>query len=97
MQTDYLMSVRGLHLVIVTKRKKNRTCRKLDVAIPVDNRVKIKGGEKRDKYLDLEHLLKNDGRWWHYFSCSCGAMGKIPKILVNGLEDLEIRGQVETI
>ena len=33
-------------------KKKKRTCRLVDFAVPADNRVKIKESEKRDKYLD---------------------------------------------
>ena len=40
------------------KRKKKRTCWIVDFAVLADHRVKVKGSEKRDKYLDLARELK---------------------------------------
>ena len=40
------------------KKKKQRTCRIVDFAVPVDNRIKLKESEKKDKYLDLVRDLK---------------------------------------
>ena len=37
---------------------KNRTCQIVDIAVPADHWVKLKEGEKRDKYLDLARELK---------------------------------------
>ena len=52
--TDYLISARGPDQVIVNKkRRKKRTCRIVNFA-----RVKLKEGEKRDKYQDLARELK---------------------------------------
>ena len=53
--------------------------------ISADHRVRLKESEKKDKYVDLARELKR-----------IGALRTIPKGLVQ-LEDLEIRGQVETI
>ena len=50
-QTDHLTPARRPDLVIVNKKK--RTCRMIDCAVPVDQRVKIKENEKKDKYVDL--------------------------------------------
>ena len=47
--------------------------------------MKIKESEKLDKYL--EH--KND--------CVIGALGTVPKGLDKRLEELEIRGRIETV
>ena len=33
----------------------------MDFAVPADHRVKLKGSEKRDKYLDLARKLKKLG------------------------------------
>ena len=33
--------------------KKNRICKIVDFAVPVDHRIKLKEYEKKDKYLDL--------------------------------------------
>ena len=42
-------------------RKKKRTCQIVDFAASADHRVKLKGSEKRDKYLDLSRELKKYG------------------------------------
>ena len=53
-QMDHLISARRPDLMISykkkkKKKKKKRTCRKMDFAIPADNRITLKG-EKRDQY-----------------------------------------------
>ena len=53
-----IISVRRLDIVIVNKKKK-RTCRIADFAVPVDHRVKLIENEKKDKYIDLARELKN--------------------------------------
>ena len=59
---------------------------------------KKKEKEKRHTSLDLARKLK---KIWNLketvISIVIGALGTIPKGQVNGVEDLEIRGQVETI
>ena len=55
-QTDYLISVRQLDLIIINKKK--RTCLIVYFAILVDHRVKLKENEKKDKYLDSVKELK---------------------------------------
>ena len=79
-------------------QQKKKTCQIVDFAVPVDLRVKIKGSKKRDKYLDLARELK---RLWNMkvlvIPIVVGALGTIPKGLVKGLEDLELREQLETI
>ena len=47
MQTDHLISVRRPYLKVINK-----------IAVPADHRVKLKGSEKKDKYLDLARELK---------------------------------------
>ena len=42
------------------KRKKKRTCWIVDFAVLTDHRVKVKGSEKRNKYLDLARELKKN-------------------------------------
>ena len=70
----------------------------MDYAIPTDHRVKLKEGEKWDKYLDLAKKMKN---LWNMkmtvIPNVVGALGTILKGWVKGLEDLEIWEQVETI
>ena len=54
--------------------------------------------ETNDKYLDLAGELKNT---WNIklsiITIVIGALGKVTKGLVQGLEDLEIKERVETI
>ena len=57
-QTCHLISARRSDLVIVNKKKKKRTWRRVDLAVPADYRVKLKESEKRDKNLDLDRELK---------------------------------------
>ena len=70
----------------------------MDIAVAADLWVKIKENEKRDKYLDLARELKKP---WNMkvrvISNVTGALETIPKGLVKGLEDLEIRGRAENI
>ena len=69
----------------------------MDFAVPADYRVKIKESKKRDKYLDLARELK---KLWNMkvtmILIVVGALGIIPKRLVKGLEDLEIRVLIVT-
>ena len=62
-------------------------------AVPADHRVKLKGSEKKNKYLTLARELK---KLWNMkvkiIPIVIGALGTITKELVQGLEDLEIRG-----
>ena len=70
----------------------------MEVAVLADHRIKLKESEKKDKYLDLARDLK---KLWNMkvtiIPIVVGAFGTITKGLLNGLEDLEIRGRVETI
>ena len=70
----------------------------MNFAVRAVHRVKSKENDKRDKYLDLVRELK---KLWNMkvtiIPSVIGALDTVPKGLVHGLEDLEIRGQVETI
>ena len=59
-----------------------------------DCRVKTKESKKKDKYRDL---AKEQEKRVTVVLIVIGALGSIPKGLIQGLEDLEIRGRVETI
>ena len=95
------------------KRKKKKNVGKIDFTVPADHRVKLKKNplqkktknknknkknEKRDTYWDVARELK---RLWNMkvtvkpivFS----ARGIVTEGLVQGLKNLEIRGQEETI
>ena len=60
--------------------------------------TRVKECEKKDKYLDLARGLK---KLWNMkvtvIPIIIGALDTVTKGLVQGLEDLEIRGRVETI
>ena len=73
-----------------------KTCRFVNFAVLVDHIVKLKEREKRDKHLDLARELKtNKLRNMKVMPIVIG--GTTPKGLIKEQEDLEIRGQVETI
>ena len=61
-QTDHLISARRPDLIIINKKKKKKKrkkiCKIADLAVPADNRIKLKECEKKDKYLDLVRELK---------------------------------------
>ena len=70
----------------------------VDFTILADHKVKLKEGETRDRYLYLLRKLI----WLLNVKVAVipvvvGALGTIPKGLVKGQEDLEIRVQEETI
>ena len=82
---------------MIIKQKKG-TCRIVGFAVPADRRVKSKENEKKHKYLDLARELEQ--QWTmkvKVIPIVIGAPGKVTKRVVQGLEDLEIRGWVETI
>ena len=85
---DYRISARRPDLIIINK--KERTCRILDFAVPVDHRVKLKDCEKREKYLDLARELK---KLWNMkvmiIPIVIGNLGTVTKGLLKGLEDLK--------
>ena len=65
----------------------------MDFAFSADHRVKLKESEKRNKYLDFaRELIKFCRKKMMVMPTVIGALG-----LVKGLEELEIRKQVETI
>ena len=70
----------------------------MDFDVPADHRLKLKESEKKDKHLDLVRELK---KLWNmkmtFIPILFGALGTVTKGLVQGQEDLEIRGRVETI
>ena len=80
------------------RKKKKGTCRIVDSAVPADHRVKLKECEVRDRYHDFARELK---KLWNMkvtiIRIVIGALGTVTKVLVQGLEDLEITGRVETI
>ena len=79
-------------------QQKKRTCKIVDFAIPADHRIKLKECEKKDKYLNLARELK---RLWNMkmtiIPIVIGAFVTVTKVLLKGLQDLEVGGRVETI
>ena len=57
-QTDQQILPRQPDLIIIKKKK--RTCKIVDFAIPADYKVKLKESEKKDKYLGLVRKLKKN-------------------------------------
>ena len=58
-ETDLQISAKRPDLVIVNKKKKKkRTSRIVNFALPADHRVKLKESEKKHKYQDLAWELK---------------------------------------
>ena len=86
-QTDHLIPARQPDLIIINK--KERTCRIVVFAVPVNYKVKLKECKKRDKYLDLARELK---KLWNInmkiIPIVIGALGTVTKGSVQELEDL---------
>ena len=70
----------------------------MDFVVLADHKVKLKENEKKDKYLDLARELK---KLWNMkvtiIPIVISALDTVTEGLLKGLEDLEIRGRVETI
>ena len=78
-------------------QEKKRSCQIVNFAVLTDYRVELKG-EKRDRYLDISWEAKKPRNMMvTVIPIVFGAIGTIPKELVKEVEDLEVRGQVETI
>ena len=91
-QTDCLILARQPDLIILNKKK--ITCRIMDFAVPTDHRLKLSENKKKDHYLDLAREFKKTVA---IILIVIGALGKVIKGLIQGLEDMEIRGRVEII
>ena len=90
-QTDHLISVRRPDFITINKKI-------VDLAVPADQRIKLKESEKKDKYLDLARELK---KLWNIkvtiIPIVIGTFSTLTEGLLKGLEDLEVGGRVETI
>ena len=70
----------------------------MDFPVPADHRVKLKVGEKKDKWRDRASELKNLLNMNEtVIPVVISAHGTVTKGLVQGLHNLEISGRVETI
>ena len=94
--TDHLISARRPGLIIINKKK--IIFKIVDFAVPADHRIKLKECEKKDNYLDLARELK---KLWDkkvtIVPIVIGTFGTVTKVLLKGLEDLEVGGRMETI
>ena len=76
------------------KKKKKITCKIVDFAVPTDHKMKFIERKKKDIYLDLVRELE---KLWDvkvtFIPIVIGAPGTVNE----GLEDLKIRGRMETI
>ena len=90
------MSVRRPDVTIINKN--DGTFKIVYFSVQAEHRVKVKEYEKNDKYLDLARESK---KLWNmkvmFIPIVIGALGTVTEGLFKGLEDLEIRGRVETI
>ena len=101
---DFDITDGSLNLVQKTRpynnqqQQKKRISKIVNFAVPAVHRIKVKESEKKDKYLDLARELK---KLWNMkvtiIPIVIGTFGTRTKGLLKGLEDLEIRGRVETI
>ena len=71
-----------------------------NVAVPANHSVKLDESEKKDRYTNLARDLKEKKLWNMKLPVipivTC-ALGIVPKGVIPGLDDLEIRVRVETI
>ena len=80
------------------QQQQKRELAKLWILLSQLTTVKLKESEKKDKYIDLTGEMK---KLWNMkvtvIPIDIGAPGTVTKDLVKGLEELQIRGWVETI
>ena len=71
----------------------------MDFAVPAKYRIKLKEDEKKDTYLDLAKELKKtmEHEAGVYTNCDWCSWYSHERIKKKGLEDLKIRGHLETI
>ena len=98
-QTDHVIEARRLDLVLVDK--KYRIYKIIDFAVPGNNRIEEKEGDKIEKYQDLGRELQ---KIWNVkvkiIALVLGSLGGIPKQFSNRLKQIGItvgKVQVEKI
>ena len=75
-----------------------RTCRIVDLAFPTDHWVKLKESEKKEKYQYLARELKKLlNIKMTVIPIEIGSLGSVTKGLLQGQDDMEIKGWVEII
>ena len=68
----------------------------MNFAVSADQRVKLKESKKKDKYVDFTKELKKKQKTMEH-ECVICAVCTVTNGLEQKLEDLKIRGRVETI
>ena len=88
-QTDHVIEAWRPDLVLVDK--KERICKIIDFAVPVDSRIEEKKKDKIEKYQDLGRELQ---KVWNvkvkFIPLVVGSLGAIPKQLGNRLKQIGI-------
>ena len=97
-KTDHLISPRRPDQIKVNNPPLKKLAQLWTLLFQLDHRVKLKEREKKDKYQDLARGFK---KVWNVkvtmIPILISALGAVTKGLIQRLEDLEIRGRVETI
>ena len=93
--TNHLILARQPDHIIINKTE--RTCRVVDFAVTADHWVKLKENERKDQYTDLARDLRKTVELEPIIPIVIDALSTVTKGLIQGLEDLKIRGRVETI
>ena len=93
-QTNHLISARRSNLIIINK--KERTCWIVNFAVPGYHRIKLNNAKIR---ISISTLLGIEKLWnmkVTIIQIIIGASGTVTEGLVQGLEELQITGRVET-
>ena len=95
--TDHLISARRPDLITINNKKEREFAKLSTLLSRLTTEKKLKECEKKDKYLDLVRKLK---KLWNMkvtiIPIVIGALGTVTKGLLEGLEDLEVGGRVNT-
>ena len=94
---DRLISARRQYFMN-NNNKKKRTCKIVNLAVSADHTIKLKECEKKVKYFDLPRESK---KLWimkvTIIPIVIGAVGRVTKRALKGLENFEVGGRMETI
>ena len=95
-QPDHLISARRPDLIIIDKKKRTRKI--VDFAVLVDYRILLKENDMKYKYMNLAWEMKKlRNMKITIIPIMIGTFDTLTKGLFKGLEDLKMRGLVETI
>ena len=97
-KTDYLVTAKRPHLIIINKNTNKKTCKIVDFTVPADQRMKLKENEKKNNYLEIARELK---KIWNMkvaiLPIVFWAFGTVTKGLLKGQEYLKVGGREKTI